>query len=101
MKKKNNMSRIEYFMNIEEVSKRVFFCWKQTFDEYEYIIDNVEKYIYNEYIKAIEVQNCTLQEKCSQLDNIYYEIIKEYVTHYTKKELLIGLIAIKEFISKM
>ena len=87
-------------MDIEYISQFVFYNWKQTFDKYGYIINYTEEYIYNKYIKAIEMQDCTLQEKCNQLSNIYYEIIKRYATIYAKEELVIGLIAVKEFITK-
>lgn len=87
-------------MSIEYISQFVFNNWKQTFDKYGCIINCTEKNIYDKYIKALERQDCTLQEKCNQLSNIYYEIIQRYATLYAKEELVIGLIAVKEFITK-
>lgn len=87
-------------MNMEKISQFVLCSWKQTFDKYNYIIGHIKIYIYEKYIKQLETQDYTLKEKCNLLRNIYYEIIKKYVTLYAKEELIIGLIAVKEFITK-
>lgn len=81
-------------------SQIVFYYWKQTFEKYGYIITCMESFVCSEYINSFNTLDLTLREKCIRLKQVYHQKIREYATLYSKAELLIGLIAVKEFITK-
>lgn len=84
----------------EYICEFVFDNWKKTYVYYEDTINKTEEYINDKYIKKIDSQECDLLEKCNRLCEIYYDIIKRYVTLYSKEDLLVGLISVKEYITK-
>lgn len=87
-------------MEVDYISQYVFNFWKESYDYYNNMIGVIEEYTYDKYIKELNIQECTLQKKCNQLRDIYYKIIKRCATHYKKEELMIGLITLKEYITK-
>lgn len=99
-KRFNNIPGDSWFMDIEYIAQFVFSKWKESYDTYAYMINGIKKYTYDKYIAPLEMQSGTLQERCGRLRDAYYEKIKGYVTLYAKEELMIGLITVKEFITK-
>ena len=81
--------------------KTVFAIWKYTYMRYDEYISACEKEINDKYIKKIDVEDISLREKSEKLRRNYYDIIKDYLICYNKQEFLMGLIAVKDFITKM
>lgn len=90
----------DIFKDSENICGVMFDIWKRTYDQFDYTINYTKNYISDKYIGKIESKEGTLNDKCNQLCTVYCDTIKRYVTLYVKEDLLIGLIAIKEYITK-